>query len=501
MRCLESFVHTCAIGMYDNTEVEMLALDTDANNGNFERLRSLVNCYKVINGGNIKSDTFFSAKITYHEFSPGYSGRTFHDIADYGGAATHRTESPVADLIDLFVDEDVRNMDLEHGYRAQTQMGSMLMYYAIIQAVYVAKKERKPNGMEAFLDSLGKASKVPVFVFGSVFGGTGASTIPILPLALERAKTMLNSAGSIVTDNYFGTMILTNYFKFSIDQMNSKEVIAKCENFAINSQSALTFYNEDSTVQNAYRRMYLLGSSLKDARDYSDESGKKGVTGGSEQRNPADYIELLAASAAYNFFKAADEESKKGVDAFKSGEKFYYIAHDDDDRMMDFPLFGQEDCDKLKKKMGVAVAASLLNVCGDFFGNIANTSNMFETVNSDSVQFKNLREYWGLFNLSVDDNGNLVHGWLPQMYRGRKKGILFKDIMFSCKTISDLKKFKYNKDLFAGDQAPQFSVGLFEDRFDVVKKTFNSTLLDRKTTMDDLLARTYAALVKLYFKE
>ena len=29
MRCLESFVHLCAIGMFDNEEIEILTLDTD----------------------------------------------------------------------------------------------------------------------------------------------------------------------------------------------------------------------------------------------------------------------------------------------------------------------------------------------------------------------------------------------------------------------------------------------------------------------------------------
>ena len=63
MRCLESFIHTCAMGMYDDTEVEMLALDTDKDNGNFERLRIMKNQYNTVNGGKIKRDTFFSAKI------------------------------------------------------------------------------------------------------------------------------------------------------------------------------------------------------------------------------------------------------------------------------------------------------------------------------------------------------------------------------------------------------------------------------------------------------
>lgn len=46
MRCIESFVHLCAIGMFDDTEVHLLAMDTDKDNGNFRRLATLVDNYK-----------------------------------------------------------------------------------------------------------------------------------------------------------------------------------------------------------------------------------------------------------------------------------------------------------------------------------------------------------------------------------------------------------------------------------------------------------------------
>jgi hypothetical protein len=45
MRCLESFVHLCAMGMFDNSEIHLLALDTDLENGNFARLQELVDAY------------------------------------------------------------------------------------------------------------------------------------------------------------------------------------------------------------------------------------------------------------------------------------------------------------------------------------------------------------------------------------------------------------------------------------------------------------------------
>ena len=33
MRCIESLIHLCAMGMFDDTEIHLLALDTDKNNG------------------------------------------------------------------------------------------------------------------------------------------------------------------------------------------------------------------------------------------------------------------------------------------------------------------------------------------------------------------------------------------------------------------------------------------------------------------------------------
>ena len=45
MRCLESFVHLCAAGMFDNKEIEILTIDTDQENGNKNRVENLVQNY------------------------------------------------------------------------------------------------------------------------------------------------------------------------------------------------------------------------------------------------------------------------------------------------------------------------------------------------------------------------------------------------------------------------------------------------------------------------
>lgn len=514
MRCLESFVHTCAMGMYDDTEVEMLALDTDADNGNFKRLTELVNLYNIVNGGKIKSDTFFSAKIKYYQFCPGYKHEdSFASLVNYTNLDTHRKEEektedrrdPTADFVDLFISPDVRNMSLKDGYRAQTQMGSLLMYYAIEKAAYEAKNNLRSEGgfndLRDFLSALNAGSRQPVFIFGSVFGGTGASSIPIIPLAFNKAAAKIsNSNRDIVADNYFGSIVLTNYFKFDV-KGSLNEVVARSENFAVNSQAALMFYSEDATVAATYKRLYLLGRKSLETRDVldKDSGGSKGVTGGGGQRNPADYIELLAAFAAYDFFK----EAEKPEPFEDSNERFYCISHDFGKNKLDFRLFAHEDERIFKEKAGALTVASLLTLKGtDFFRSMANSGNMFETVDPDGKELAALQTYLAMYNIGLDESENVTRGWLPQMYKGKGgQGLLFSERMIDCASLKDIKKFKYNKDLFVGDNPPKFEVGLFSSIFDEVKKKFIATLPECRSTFDDLISRTYATIKNLYFNE
>lgn len=502
MRCLEAFVHTCAMGMFDKTEVHMLALDTDEHNGNFERLRALQNCYRKLNGGKVRDNTFFSADIHYYEFCPAYTGQTFARQTHYGNNDKNGKKSLSDELVDLFMSPDVLYMNLEHGYRAQTQMGSVLMYYAIQKATYEAKKGNRHQDFKEFLHQVCGDARFPVFVFGSVFGGTGASSIPIIPLALDRAAKILDS-NPVTVNNDFGTIVLTNYFNFKTPQVKPGEVVAKSDNFAINSQAALMFYNEDNTVNNVYKRMYLLGRGSASLRDVTSGNGSKSATGGKDQENPSDYIELLAALAAYDFVKEFD----KKTDAFKEEDKrFFCIGHNYGDGKLEFPLFAQRDADVLQKKFGVLTAASVLSLpIYDFFRNVTNDAASFPNVDVDGEEMKALKDYFSLFNYGLDDKDRLVGGWLPQMYASRKAGILFNTKLFEQKTLKEMRDFKLDSELFYGENPPKFTLRLGISRvnriFEAVKNCFNRTLTERDSNMADLLARTYATLVKLYFNE
>lgn len=305
MRCIEAFTHLCAIGMFDNTDVHLLALDTDKDNGNFTRLKNLKEAYIKTKGVNKKhfalQDTFFSANLHYYQFSPDYSRRsTFDVLYEYG--QTKRTNPQKSSIADLLFTDNAKEFDLKHGYRAQTHLGSMLMYHSILAEAEDSTVENKKGGdgktgnIKGFIDELSNAcqSGSPrVFILGSIFGGTGASSIPIIPKALIEGAKKMGVAIDISTA-YFGATLLTSYFSFptpNATELQSQKVIATSDKFALNSQAAMMFYEADETVRKTYQRFYMMGTEgMEKVRSGGDVVEGKTITGGKEQENDSHYI-------------------------------------------------------------------------------------------------------------------------------------------------------------------------------------------------------------------
>ena len=146
---------------------------------NFSRLKEVKEAY--VNSKNLDkanrtplTDTFFSADIKYYEFSPNYEKKsTFNDVFNYGNTKYNSPEE--ADLADLVLTDNVENFNLRHGYRAQTHLGSMMMYHSILEAA----RSNKNSELKTYLQKLIQVAQnggARVFILGSVFGGTGASS-------------------------------------------------------------------------------------------------------------------------------------------------------------------------------------------------------------------------------------------------------------------------------------------------------------------------------------
>jgi hypothetical protein len=359
MRCLEAFTHLCAVGMLDNQEIEVLTLDTDQTNGNKARTEQLIELYGRIKsyggqvGGTPNANTFFSAKLNLHRFWTNYSGsgrETYRNISKLATGGEKEQEDNRL-LSNLFLEKNtVQEFNLAHGYRAQTHLGSHLMYHGIIEAARDLLDGRnvktEQRDLETFLNKLEKAgADARVFVFGSVFGGTGASSIPVIPKAFQdfaRIRSQ-NKSNIDLSKTKFGATLLTEYFTFKkpdAKQMATKEnsVVADASFFPLNSQAALQFYQNDPTVKHSYKRLYHIGWPVESKPLDKDKKEDQTITGGAEQKNPCHVTEMLCACAAFDFFTRQD-----GFDMAEA--EYVYKAVDFRDNSFHFQfadLVGQE---------------------------------------------------------------------------------------------------------------------------------------------------------------
>lgn len=465
MRCLESFVHLCAIGMFDNEEIEILTLDTDRTNGNKGRVEQLIDTYNRIksnsadniDGGSPNADTFFSAKLNLYKFATDYSEKTRSTYANLA-KLSEGTPEDIRDnqaLSDLFLERDtVQNFDLDHGYRAQTHLGSFLMYHGIVEAARNMRKgddklaEEEKSLRKFLLKLLENSENARVFVFGSVFGGTGASSIPIIPVAFRDAIKTLDGKSTLdLRKVKFGSTLLTEYFSFrkpSKSERDTEHIIADANFFALNSQAALQFYQGDPTVKECYRRLYLIGWPLEcKPLDEGGQDTTKTVTGGAEQKNDCHVAELLSAAAAYDFFNQKDDTlgNASATYLYRSapfnGNSFNFTGAD---------FFGN-DGEKFEMKLGAFFSFThiILGFNGGA-GNSEGTKKLVERLKVHNIndyndisldQLKEIDHYFQSFAYSIEGSGKLKLGWIYQIYKSILPGkFIFKGSAFESKVTS-----------------------------------------------------------------
>lgn len=462
MRCLESFVHLCAIGMFDNKEINILTLDTDQNNGNKERVEGLINQYNKIKteNGRANAKTFFSAKLNLYRFFTSYSeqeGNKFRTLAGLS-EGDPKDQKENQDLANLFLDQDtVQDFSLVEGYRAQTHLGSYLMYCEILESAKRSKGgNTKPQDSElkTFVENLGDVSeRARVFVFGSIFGGTGASSIPVLPRALNEAYIKYKGKEFSSNINY-GSTLLTQYFKFEsptgTEQLRNEKVIADSSNFSINSQAAMYFYEKDDEVKKSYKCMYHIGWPFSETM-FGKEEGKI-VTGGLKQKNKCHVVELLCASAAYDFFNRTDLENIKET-------RFLYktVNIENGNPSFEGKTFIKEDGDLFTLKLGgfLSFAHIILTTYQAANGSVGIKSLLKQLVERKDKElyisitddeYTDIDNYFKYFFGYHIDN-NIFHGeWIYQI-----KDSIPGDFIFSKEAlVMDVKELYNDKDNIPG---------------------------------------------------
>lgn len=525
MRCLEAFTHLCGIGMFDNREIEVLTLDTDQNNGNKGRVEELINLYNRIKtsgntvGGTPNANTFFSAKLNLHRFWTNYSGPGRENYKNISKISTGTPEQQKANKLisDLFLDtRSVQEFALEHGYRAQTHLGSMLMYHGIVEAarniVKGAAVQSQERELDEFMAKLEKAdTSCRVFIFGSIFGGTGASSIPVIPKALQDFLK-IRSNGSATIDfskAKFGSTLLTEYFTFNKPDDKQKankanSVIADSSFFPLNSQAALQFYQGDPTVKKCYKLLYHIGWPVESKKIDNNNASNQTITGGSEQKNPCHITELLCACAAYDFFTR-----NEGFDSAEADYLYKAVAFKDNAFNFSFDDFvGNENKsgEIFVNKLGAFY--SLAHICLTKNGAAADDAGIKGFIrqceNQKLTQYstitdaecKDINEYFKFFAYAFKD-GKFIPGWLYQVRNTVAPGRFLFDSKAFPSDQAELKNLDVGT-IFTDEKHHWSKGGVFGNRYDTfVGKLINTGPKNEQkvnTTKEKFLAHLFNAL-------
>jgi len=490
MRCLESFIHLCAMGLLDGKEINILSIDTDQGNGNKTRTRDLIQTYNNIKGknGTTNKDTFFSAKIIFYDYYTDYDNNKSGSFIAIS-KTEKRADSENKMLADLFMENSVQEFNLMHGYRAQTHLGSYLMYHAFIETAKKAKASIDIKPWEQDLDDFctkiqntGEGGRV--FIFGSLFGGTGASSLPVIPKAIEDYINVRSNGQAGLSDNIkFGATLLTDYFKFNPPTEKQKStiqnaVIADSGFFRLNSQASLQYYQNDPTIKKRFKKMYHIGWPI-DPIDFSDDKEKEVETGGRNQKNSCHIVELISATAVYDFFNQEEIDNNEVSFLYKTFE-----VNDNKLNISFNDLIGDEEEGKKFARKFTAMV-QLMHLTLSKMGGALGRNGVKAIINS--IEQDNIREYSDIedvytnylndyfkeyFGYSINLNKNFEKKWLYQIYDSLQGGnFILKDMTFT-KNPKEIKKvsdelgelwpdgeYNWNTSLFKGSDK------LFTDKF------------------------------------
>ncbi len=188
----------------------------------------------------------------------------------------------------LFMDDNQeQQMQLDEGYRGRAHVGSA----AFISAL-AGDGNKLFDSIKSICESAG-GQIVNVFFVGSAFGGTGAAGFPTLARRLYRLRK--EKAFGNADNIRIGGILMLPYFLFGAPE-DANEAAVTPDELLPKTQLALEYYHNLFKHEPCFDMFYALGWDNPYRLGYHEP-------GAAEQANPALPTEMLAASAAIDFFR------------------------------------------------------------------------------------------------------------------------------------------------------------------------------------------------------
>lgn len=304
-RCLEAFVYLAAAGLTKNDSFNLLIIDADQTNGNGTISNQLIRNYIELQNlaqpemprhrtaGMLKrrlpSPVLFQSQLNNGRTSDARWKNPNSPDLEFGHLINYVDQpKELQRFLDLFYTPNELTMTLREGYIGKPNVGSVALKQALQNSI------RPGSSIHDYFQSLNadlQSDETRMFVFGSVFGGTGAAGLPTIPALISN----LPDNGVIARENRerlrYGCAMLAPYFTFARGEGHVTETDSA--KHAIATQAALLHYAQNPPN---YQHVYLMGDPAR------PRTSQRYAPGGEEQTNSPHYIELVAALAAIDFF-------------------------------------------------------------------------------------------------------------------------------------------------------------------------------------------------------
>lgn len=329
-KIVESTLFLLSAGVGKRDKVLVGLIDQDNSNGNVARTEQLLNLLihlqegftipsSLMDWSEPKGSALFS--VPFAPLMPGGAHwrpapdtlPTLRDVLQH--ETMSRDEKALFDL--LFRGAEAKpadaeqTMNLAEGYRGRAHVGAA----ALVSAIH----HDQPDFLERLRNLMKSSStgeEVRIFIAGSLFGGTGAAGFPTIARTLDRLRAPENP-NRIQSDKVMiGGALMLPYFSF--DEPRTDDNVITSAQLIPQARVAIEYYENLLGQEGVFDRLYVAGWDRMFRLNYHQ-------AGRAEQRNPALPPELVAASAACDFFdlKAADVRNDKPlVAARRDGAAF-----------------------------------------------------------------------------------------------------------------------------------------------------------------------------------
>ena len=322
-KCVEALVHLAAAGVLTNKPLRVVFVDPDEANGNLARARQTIEiynqCYRLVRQGNQDTEQCPWMKTQVELFKPdtwsplSTENRSLGSIFNYNSYQSRDDLGhPLRNIFDALYTAGERELNLDVGFRGRPAIGSAVMSQLDLKGETLAEEpwQKVLNRIETEVQS----GTPEIFVYGSAFGGTGASGFP----TISRLIANKLEADGLRDQVKLGGALLLPYFSFpprpqprpqsnkdKTEENGGQEIYAQTENFILNTASALRYYQVQA--RGVFDRIYLLGNQqlLQVNQEFS--------LGRGSQKNDPHFLELYAALAAQHFSNDRPKEKGEAV--------------------------------------------------------------------------------------------------------------------------------------------------------------------------------------------